>query len=208
MESLGKIFGNKHRVKIMRLFLFNASTPFDAEDVSTRSKVKLLDARKELTMLMKIGFLKKKSFSIKLQKPIKKKDIKATFKTIKKNGWVLNTKFDLIRPLQMLLLDSELINEKEMVKRLKKGGSLKLLLLSGLFTRDDERKLDILIVGNKLKKDVLEKEIKIIESEIGRELRYASFDESEFNYRVSMYDKLIRDILEHDHKKLVNQLSN
>ncbi|MFT7327971.1 MAG: hypothetical protein ACI870_000146 [Crocinitomicaceae bacterium] len=208
MESLGKIFGNKHRVKIMRLFLFNASIPFDAEDVSTRSKVKLLDARKELTMLMKIGFLKKKSFSIKLQKPIKKKDIKATFKTIKKNGWVLNTKFDLIRPLQMLLLDSELINEKEMVKRLKKGGSLKLLLLSGLFTRDDERKLDILIVGNKLKKDVLEKEIKIIESEIGRELRYASFDESEFNYRVSMYDKLIRDILEHDHKKLVNQLSN
>jgi hypothetical protein len=208
MESLGKIFGNKHRVKIMRLFLFNASIPFDAEDVSTRSKVKLLDARKELTMLMKIGFLKKKSFSIKLQKPIKKKDIKATFKTIKKNGWVLNTKFDLIRPLQMLLLDSELINEKEMVKRLKKSGSLKLLLLSGLFTRDDERKLDILIVGNKLKKDVLEKEIKIIESEIGRELRYASFDESEFNYRVSMYDKLIRDILEHDHKKLVNQLSN
>ena len=206
MESLGKIFGNKHRVKIMRLFLFNATTPFDAQDVSARSKVKLLDARKELGMLMKIGFLKKKVFSVKVEKPMKKKDTKPAFKMVKKNGWILNTKFDLIRPLQMLLLDSELINEKDIIKRLKKSGSLKLLILSGLFMRDEERKLDILIVGNKIKKEILEKEIGLIESEIGRELRYAFFDESEFDYRVSMYDKLIRDIMEHDHKKLINQL--
>lgn len=205
MESLGKIFGNKYRVKIMRLFLFNASTPFDAQDVSTRSKVKLPDAKKELSMLLKIGFLKKKSFSVKVQKPMKKKDTKATFKTVKKNGWILNTKFDLIRPLQMLLLDSGLIKEKDMAKRLKKAGSLKLLILSGLFMRDDERKIDILIVGNKLKKEILEKEIAIIESEIGRELRYAFFDQSEFDYRLSMYDKLLRDVMEHDHKKLIDQ---
>jgi len=206
MESLGKIFGNKHRVKIMRLFLFNAHTPFDAQDVTLRSKVKLPDVRKELTMLTKIGFLKKKSFSVKVQKPMKKKDTKPSFKTLKKNGWVLDTRFDLIRPLQMLLLDSELINEKDLIKRLKKTGSIKLLVLSGLFMRDDERKLDLLIIGDKIKKDLLEQEISLLESEIGRELAYAFFDVAEYDYRVSMYDKLIRDIMEHDHKKLINQL--
>lgn len=206
MELLGKIFGSKHRVKIMRLFLFNETLPFDIKTVVVRSRVETTDARKELNMLTKIGFLKKKSFTVKVQKPLKKKDTKPTYKSVKTQGWVLDKKFKLISALQTLLLDSELINEKEIIKRIKKSGTIKLLALSGLFIKDNNRKLDILIVGNKIKKDILEKEISIIESEIGREMRYAFFDQQEFEYRMSMYDKLIRDILENDHKKLLDNL--
>ena len=99
-------------------------------------------------------------------------------------------------------------NEKDIISRIKKSGRIKLLALSGLFIKDHNRKLDILIVGNRIKKDILEKEIAIIESEIGRELRYAFFDQEEFAYRTSMYDKLIRDILENDHKKLIDAQNN
>lgn len=206
MESLGKIFGSAHRVKIMRLFLFNAQSAYDPEMVADRARIKKVDARKELTQLAKIGFLKKKAFTLKVELPKKKKDTKQKFKSVKKNGWVLNRKFELIAPLQTLLLDSELIKEKDMIKRIKKTGSIKLLVLSGLFTKKENRKLDMLIVGNKIKRDVLEKEIAIIESEIGRELRYAYFNEEEFNYRTSMYDKLLRDVLENQHVKLINSL--
>lgn len=206
MESLGKIFGSNNRVKIMRLFLFNESTAFDIDDITQRSRVKKDQARKEITMLLKIGFLKKKQFSKKLLVPTKKKDTKPTYKTVKKQGWVLNKKFRLIQPLQTLLLDSELVHEKEMVKRLRKAGTISLLVLSGIFTKDDNRKLDILIVGKKLKRDILAKEVSIIESEIGRELRYTFFTESEFKYRLSMYDKLVRDVIENEHIRLIHNI--
>ena len=206
MEPLGKIFGSNHRVKVMRLFLFNETLPFSLEDIAARTRVKKPELKKELAMLTKIGFIKKKTFSVKVEKKTRKKNAQPEFKTVKKQGWILDPHFELIRPLQILLLDSELINERDMMSRIKKAGSIQLLVLSGLFMQDNNRAVDILIVGNKLKRDVLTKEMLIIESEIGRELSYAFFDQNEFEYRMSMYDKLVRDILENDHKRLINKL--
>ena len=207
MEPLGKIFGSWHRVKIMRLFLFNNHDVFDIDNVITRSRIQRVHVRKELNLLTNIGFLKKKTFFKKIIEKTQKKKVSRELKTVKKQGWILNQQFELIQPLYTLLLGSEFINEKDIMRRLKKSGSLKLLILSGLFIRDDNRKLDILIVGNRLKKETLEKEISIIESEIGRELSYSFFDEKEFHYRLSMYDRLIRDILENDHIPLVKKIS-
>lgn len=206
MESLGKIFGSNQRVKIMRLFLFNDVVVFDIDDVVTRTKIKKVDARKELNMLTKIGFLRKKNFTKKVAKKTFKNDTKPEFKSLKKQGWVLDKKFELAEPLRVLLLDSELVKEKDIIKRIRKSGPIKLLVLSGLFTRDINRKLDLLVVGTNLKKDILEKEVTILESEIGRELSYAIFDQAEFDYRVRMYDKLIRDVMENKHIKLINSI--
>jgi len=206
MESLGKIFSNDHRVKIMRLFLFHESEAFDIDEVVTRSIVKRPDARKELNMLTKIGFLKKKSFTKKVPNKVTKKNPTPGFKRVKTQGWVLDMKFDLVLPLQELLINSELVKEKDIIKRFKKIGKLKFLALSGLFIADENRKVDILIVGDKLKKDQLAKEVLTLESEIGRELSYAVFDTNEFNYRISMYDKLIRDVLENHPQILLNKI--
>ncbi|MCA9352781.1 hypothetical protein KC901_01210 [Patescibacteria group bacterium] len=206
MEVLGKIFGSPHRVKVMRLFLSHETTPFDIDDIVTRTRSKKADVRKEINMLTNIGLLKKKTFSTKVPKKTKKKNAQPEFRTVKKQGWILNTQFSLVRPLQILLVDSELIDEKDIVKRIKRAGPVKLLILSGLFVRDNNRHVDVLVVGNKLKKDVLYRELSVIESEIGRELTYAFFDQAEFEYRMSMYDKLVRDVLENDHKRLVNKI--
>ena len=45
-----------------------------------------------------------------------------------------------------------------------------------------------------------------MEAEIGKELRYAAFEAPEFEYRVKMYDKLIRDIFDFPHKTILNKL--
>lgn len=206
MESLGKIFGTKNRVKIMRLFLFNETTSFDIDDVSARSLVKKTDARKELTMLTKIGFLKRKVFVKKVKKRMLKKDTKQKYSSLKKNGWVLDKKFDLINPLQDLLINSELVREDSIVKGIKKTGKIKFLAVSGVFLRDENRNIDMLVVGDAVKRDVLDDFILKLESEIGRELHYAIFSSTEFDYRISMNDKLIRDVLENSHKKLINKL--
>lgn len=206
MENLGKIFGSNDRVKIMRMFLFNEASSFDIDDVAERSMIKSAEARKELSLLLKIGFLKKKTFTKKIAKKPTKKNPKPGFKSVKKNGWVLNHKFSLVKPLHTLLTDSDLIDEKGLVSSFRKAGNIKLIALSGLFMRDFDRKLDLLIIGDKMKRNQLDKEIKKIESEVGRELSYALFSSDEFAYRMSMYDKLIRDVLENKHKTLVNKI--
>ena len=206
METLGKIFGSTARVKIMRLFLFNPKTAYALDDVITRSRVKKANARTEINALTKIGFLRKKTFTVREELKMRKKDTKPRYKKVKKQGWVLDSKFPLMQPLTNLLLDSELINEKDMKKRISKAGAMKLILVSGLFLSNADRKLDLLIVGERIKKDVLEKEIAVIESEIGKELRYAAFSTEEFKYRLSMYDKLVRDTIENEYRLLVQKI--
>jgi hypothetical protein len=196
MDILGKIFGKPARVRIMRLFLFNQDTPFTVGDVAKRTRTRKDSTRLELKRLEKIGMLSPKSW--KEKSSTKKK------KTVK--GFVLNTKFSLIRPLQNLLIDTELVSQKDIVSRIRQSGKVDLLLLSGIFTRDENRALDVLVVGNKLDQAVLGRQIAILESEIGRELAYAHFDVDEFNYRMGMYDKLLRDVLENHHEVLVNKI--
>ncbi len=206
MEKLGKIFGSSYRVKIMRLFLFNDSKDFDIDDIVKRTFVSKVNAKKELTLLTKIDFLRKRQFTKKVINKTTKKVKTSGFLNKKVNGWTLNNKFELIDPLRSLLIESELIKEKEIIKRFKKTGNIKLMILSGLFIRDEDRKLDILIVGDRNDRNLLNKEIKKLESEIGKELTYAVFDTKEFEYRISMYDKLIRDVMENNHRLLINKI--
>lgn len=206
MDLIGKIFGSVHRVKIMRLFLFNEASIFDIDTIVKRSRVSKDIARKEINLLLGIGFLKKKTFQKKVEKKSRSKTKEKVFTKVTAQGWALDTRFALKRQLKGLLIDTDLVAEKEIIKKFRKAGSLKLLLLSGIFMKDDNRLLDILVVGDKLKIDVLKKEITILESEIGKELNYAFFETDEFNYRMSMYDKLIRDVTENDSIILVDAL--
>lgn len=207
MESLGKIFGSRNRVKMMRMFLFNPSLIFDFDEVVMRTRSKAPDIRTELNMLTSLGFLRKKKFVKKVSSLPTKKNPNPKIKKVQKTGWMLERKFEMAEPLRVLLLDSELVNEKDIAKGLKKAGTIKLLVLSGIFTRDVDRKLDVLIVGNSLKKDILEKEMAILESEIGRELRYAVFSVEEYQYRITMYDKLIRDIMDNRYITIIDTLA-
>lgn len=206
MELLGKIFGNPQRVKVMRLFLFNPKTAYSIDDVSQRSQIKKDQTKTELNQLEHIGFLKKKNFRQKVTLPKTKKYPQGEVKMVACKGYILNRSFELIDPLRNLVIDTELVSSKDMVKKLKDIGALKLVVLSGLFMRDENRKLDILIVAEKVDAKKLKKAIEQIESEIGKELSYAQFSQEEYEYRISMYDKLLRDILEHNHRILFKKL--
>ena len=51
-----------------------------------------------------------------------------------------------------------------------------------------------------MKRSKIEEEVRKLEAEIGTELVYAVFDTKEFIYRLDMYDKLVRDILDFPHE--------
>jgi len=204
METLGKIFGSPTRVKIMRLFLFNDKSSFDIEEIQKKTLSRKDVLKKELHLLEKAGFLQKKK-KIKREEKILKSG-KLSKKKKQVVAWGLNKNSALREALKTLLIDSELVKEKELLKRIKKGGKLKLLILSGIFLKRDRAIVDMLIVMDKVDKKGIEKEIHKIESEIGKELSYALFDSDEFRYRIDMYDKLVRDVIDNEQRILFDKL--
>jgi predicted nucleotidyltransferase len=196
MEILAKLFGSTARVKIMRLFLLNPSQGFETHAISSRSKVTAKITRAELNSLLNMGFLKRKVFFVEEDEDKSKKKTKI-------NGWCLNTSFPYIDPLKSLLIDPEFLKKEDLAERFKAVGKVKLLIVAGIFTRNEDSRVDLLIVGDNLKKTVINQIMKTLEAEIGKELSYATFDTPEFLYRYNMYDKLVRDILDYPHEKII-----
>ncbi|MFA6301068.1 MAG: hypothetical protein WC609_01820 [Candidatus Paceibacterota bacterium] len=161
----------------MRLFLLNKGKGFTAKDISKRSRVSPEVTRRELRMLSSIGFIKKRGVN-----------------------WYYSSLFKYGEEFEELLVRSDTLNTGAILNYLKKVGRVKLVIISGIFIKNHDSRVDLLIVGDKMKRGKIEEGIKKLEAEIGAELVYAVFDTKEFLYRLSMYDKLVRDILDYPHE--------
>ncbi len=180
MEILAKILGSVARVKVMRLFLLNKGIVFNTKDIALRSRVGLVPLRRELKVLAGTGFVKKTT-----------------------KGWSFNQGFKYTNEFEGLLLSTDTIDPSAIIDTFKKVGRLKFLVVSGLFIKNKESRVDLLIVGDKLNRSKIEDGIKKLEAEIGAELMYAIFETQDFIYRLNMYDKLVRDILDFPHEVIL-----
>jgi hypothetical protein len=211
IDVLGKLFGSYTIVKIMRLFLFNADIPYDLDEIAKRIKATKRVIRKEVLDLEKAGLIKKRSYFKKV--PAKGGSVSGggkgkneKQKSKKVQGYILNKDFHYLSALQNLLIKIPPFKPNELEKRFKGAGPLKLLIVSGVFIQEWDTTLDLLIVGDHLNTASVDRTVSSLESEVGKELTYATFDTSEFEYRVNVYDKLIRDVLDFPHQKIVNKL--
>ncbi|OGI62633.1 hypothetical protein A2818_00430 [Candidatus Nomurabacteria bacterium RIFCSPHIGHO2_01_FULL_40_12] len=179
MEILGKILGNGARVRMMRLFLLNRSKGFKNKDIVKRSRVSPDIVRRELRLLASVDFIKKRALD-----------------------WYFNSSFKYAGEFEELLVRSDTLNKTKLLDNFKKVGQVKLLVASGVFIKNDDSRVDLLVVGDKLRKAGIEEGVRKLEAEIGTEIVYAIFDTKEFIYRLNMYDKLVRDILDYPHEVL------
>ena len=204
METLGKLFGSGTKVRLMRLFLFNPKVFMSTSEAARKSKVSAEAARKTIADMEKAGMVKRRTttrvVNTRVGRKIKREKRKFA------NGWRLNEKFAYLSQLSNLLINTEPLTNNEIIKRLSNIGRIKLIIVAGVFIQSEDSRIDILVVGDKLKKGQIDGAIKNIEAEVGKELRYAVFDTSEFLYRLSVYDKLVRDILDYPHKKVLSRL--
>ncbi len=211
MEILSKLFGGSGIVKTLRLFLFNPEVGYEVKDVIARTRASSDIIRDEIRMLAKIGFLKKKSFfkDIKQKKIRRRVSQTLRLQKVKRkrvSGWVLNKDFPYLEELKTLLIGTASLEEKDIVQRLRKVGTIKLIIASGIFVQNWDSRLDLLIVGDGLKHQQLTKVIKEIEAELGREIRYAVFGTSDFKYRLGIYDRLVRDVFDYPHRTVVDKI--
>jgi len=202
---LEKLFGSAARIKIIRLFLLNPDTLFISREISRRCKVVPNLVRREISLLNKIGFIKQKKGLVDDLIKLKNGKIKNNKKKVR--GWVLNESFVFLSPLKNLVLDSVPVDREKIIRACKKAGKIKLIILSGIFVQSADSRVDILLVGDAIKKSALDRALRNIEAETGKELTYAVFSTKEFAYRVGMYDRFVHDVLDYPHEKILNKMN-
>ena len=197
-DILAKLFGSASRLKIIRLFLHNPEEVFLFGEISRRAKASKSASRREIGLLKGIGLVKSGSKYVE----IKTRDKKGK----KIQGWKLNESFPLLNGLKNFVLDAAPIGREKLLKKLQKTGHIKLVILAGIFGEDDSSRVDLLAVGDAIKKSALDRVVRDTEAEAGKELIYAVFNTKDFLYRLGMHDKFIRDILDYPHEKIFNKL--
>lgn len=187
MEILGKLFGSTAKVKLLRLFLLNPDTTFSTSEVEKRSRTSATTCRYELRQLEEIGLVTKKS---KNNHP----------------AWQLNRDFPLLANLRGLVKSNLLDHRQTLVRHFNQCGKISLLIAAGVLVDGSESRADILVVGDRVKRGVLDRTVKGLEAELGQELSYVLLNTDDFNYRVNASDKFLRDILEYPHERLIDKL--
>ena len=203
MELLAKLLGGTDRVKIMRLFLHSEGSILSLHDVAEKTKSKSILLRKELTMLSSLGFIEKKKSKTYVSVGTAKKSVSKVKEVV---GFTLNQNFPHIQALKDLLFDFQSLDKKELASRFKLVGRIKLFIVSGIFIGESKSRVDILIVGEGVKRPKAEKVIELMSAELGREIVYAIMDVEEYEYRYKMYDKFLRDIVDTPHETVIDKI--
>lgn len=187
MDPLAKLFGSPARIKLLRLFLFNDETTFLASDAAFRARLTKDATRKELAQLTGAGVIRKKTGKAPA-------------------GYSADKRFAHYDALKVFLRSTTEVSDSAIVTALKKAGTVRLVVLSGLFTGAIESKIDVLVVGDKVEDRPLASAIHQLEAELGREIRYACFSTEQFKYRLGVYDRLLRDVFDYPNRVVIDRI--
>jgi len=190
---LEKLFGSKTRVLLLRLFLNNPDKYFFVRELARSLETHLNSVRRELENLEEIGIL------ISIEKPAEEKE-----EANNRKYYRLNRAFSFVEDLRSLFIKAHMVMENTLAEKVAKLGDIDLFLLSGVFVGLEECPADILIVGS-LPKTKVQRLIAKFEKEMSRSLNYALMPTSEFNYRRSVADKFLMNLLENKNLILINR---
>ena len=201
-QLLEHLFESISKVRLLRLFIQNPETNYSLQDIFERTLLKPRAIKKEITKFLKIGFIKPKIVRTKeLRIDKKRPKIKQTL------TYQLRPDFLLLEELRALIIKSQVTSRKRLLRSIKRLGKVKLAVISGIFMNSDRARTDLLIVGDDVSKKKLQNFLIQIESEIGKTIKYTLMDTDEYRYRINMFDRFLRDIMEYPHEKLINKYS-
>ncbi len=185
-DTLGKLFGSAARVKLLRLFLLNPADTFTLDDAAARARVSHTEARRDIAAFTRI---------------------KLTTRAARGRGkhYTLNGDFPYLTALQNLFLNAPAQSE-EVYSRIRQAGAIKLIIVSGIFLGEWNSNLDLFVVGERIHDRKLKNNVRVLESQMGKELRYAYLSTEEFLYRLNMNDHLVRDVFDYPHRIIFDKL--
>jgi hypothetical protein len=193
---LSSLFGSNARVKLLKQFLFNPEEKYYIRQLARDLALQVNSVRRELENLKDFGLLKEEAAETE-KSPEKTNQEKKYYR--------VNKSFALFEDLKALVAKSQILYKEDLVKSIEKLGSIKLLLLTGIFVNKFNSPIDILIVG-RVNKEKLIKTIKDLEKDLGREVNYTLMDATEFKYRRDITDIFLYDVLEGEKIVVIDEI--
>lgn len=187
-DPLAKLFGSVARVRLLRLFLFNPRVSYTVPEAAGHARVPERTVRKELNLFAAAGLVKR----ARLRSPGAR--------------WGLNPEFEYLSAMQDLLINAP-ERAKDIAGRLKGVGQIKLVILSGIFVGEWDGRLDLFVVGDRIKDKKLGMTVRRLEAEMGKEIRYSVLTTEQFHYRLGLSDHLVRDVLDYPHTIVLDKLN-
>lgn len=196
-DPLTTLLGNTTRIRLLRLFVFNPDSAYSMTEILRRAKLVRRTGRAELSQLERAGIVVKKMILEQIPKTTRRRRVV---------GYTLNPKSPIINPLRTFLLDTAPIEGKTLERHLRTAGKIEILVMAGVFVREFEHRIDVLVGFQKLNTAKVEIAIKNLEAELGVEIRYAAFETQDLLYRISLRDKLARDVLDYPHEIVIDKV--
>lgn len=205
-DILETLFESVPKIRLLRLFLQNPTDAFSLEEIKKRTQIKGGAVARELAKLARIDFIASKNVRVKDELRHKKSSRRKPPKVVKL--FFLNPEFRLLDEVRDLVIKSATTSRKRLMSQIKRLGRIKLAIISGIFINNDNTRTDLLIVGDDVKQGALARFLQQLESDLGKPIQYTVMDIDEYKYRMDMYDRFLRDILDKPHEKLINKLHN
>jgi len=208
--------GGIARVRTMRLFLENPDRVVTAEELAKSSAISIISARREIRFLRSVALIapaKRVDEIIKHKKTRRKKV----------SGFRFAPTFPLTGPLRNLLIGASPVSREKIVRYCKNRNGVRLVVVGGAFINaaaspedtiplseylEFEHAVDLLIVGQRAQRSTYDPLVKQLEAEMGRELSWVFLTPTEFEHRMAMHDKFLRDLFDYPHEILINKLGN
>ena len=182
------LFGSKTRYKLLQLFMNNPNRSFYVREITRKIDEQINSVRRELSNLLSIGIITSDSSNNRLyyevnQRFDKYKDLVNLFtKPLKVASAKAGAKNDENQA-------SAKVVEQKISAQEKALGNVSLVVLGGIFTRDQRAPADVMIVGN-VTPSSLKTYIDNLEASIDGEIRYLLLTEEEFKYRRQIKDRI------------------
>ena len=182
-----QLFGSKTRVKLLQLFYSNPNRSFYVREITRKIDEQINSVRRELSNLLNIGIISSETTNNKLY-------------------YEVNQTYEFYKPLAAIFGATAVAAAatEEKSESLKLLGRVDVAVLTGKFTRDERSGADFLVVGD-INQTQLTKYIEELEKKEGKELAYVVMTPKEFDYRVTMNDRFITNILESKKQVLVDK---
>lgn len=205
IQLLEQFFGGPAKMKLWKIFSLNSTREFTLKDL-----VKLTKTKSDTLIVDLREFMKKGVIQATRKQVLLKGDAKA-----KQIVYSLAHDFPLLSEITQMILTAIPRSSEKVLAQLQPLQKLRTVLLAGFFTSklgiststyaSAQSNIDLLLVFEKVPSNVAEV-IADLEHNLGRELRYAAFDQEDFKYRHSIGDKLVRDVLDFDHKVIMDKM--
>jgi hypothetical protein len=189
------LFGSKTRVKLLHLFLNNPGQSFFVREITRKIDEQINSVRRELANMLEVGIIVSDSSNNKLY-------------------YQVNQRYDYYVPFRSIFSDTKI---KSTTASMSSGNQTedyssllgrlhgaRLVITAGILVDGSNSPVDILIVGD-VSSVKVKLAVKEIESTEGRDVNYSVLPYDEFYYRLSVKDRFITEILNSQHKIILDK---